>query len=236
MRVAVMSDIHGFSLAFDAVCQDMESLEPFDCVVVAGDLCEVGPDPAGVLERLRARPDWIVLRGNTDDDLVNAAGADESPFAMEEIGPEGIAWLTRLPLTHRLPTPDGTGADNESLLVVHANPHDLRRRLDPAASDQELREVIGDADFQTLAFGHVHISYRRELDGRELVDVSAVGNPKDGDLRSAYGIFTWDATSRHWISEIRRVAYPIDPTLAQIRSSRLPNPDRVARVLQRARY
>ncbi len=235
MRVAVMSDIHGFSLALDAVIADLEATGPYDLVIVAGDLCEVGPDPAGVVARLWARPRWIVLKGNTDDDIVMAAETSQEWFPGHQIGPEGVRWLSSLPLTHRV-QPPGEPAVSRSLLVAHANPHDLRGRLDPAASDAELREVLGGASFGTLAFGHVHISYQRELDGHELVDVSAVGNPKDGDLRCRYGVFTWEPTAGRWRSEIRRLPYPLDATLAQIRASDLPDPDKVARVLQRASY
>ena len=128
------------------------------------------------------------------------------------------------------------GHDGQSLLVVHANPHDLRGRLDPAASDRELQEVIGDESFAVLAFGHVHISYERELDGRLLVDVSAVGNPKDGDLRCKYGIFQREPGDVAWRATLRRLDYPLEATLRQIDASRLPNPDKVARILQRASY
>lgn len=235
MRFAIMSDIHGFSLALDTVIADLDQAGPFDAVVVAGDLCEVGPDPRGVLDRLRSRPEWIVLKGNTDDDLVTSALESEHGFAIDEIGGDGVEWLARLPFAHRIHPPGGR-ADDQSLLVVHANPHDLRDRLDPAASDAELREVIGNAVFDTIAFGHVHVPYQRELDGRHLVDVSAVGNPKDGDLRLAYAVFTWDETIQHWTADIRRLDYPLEATLDQIQSSGLEHPGKVARVLQKASY
>ncbi|HEV2528710.1 MAG TPA: metallophosphoesterase [Thermomicrobiales bacterium] len=235
MRVAVMSDIHGFSLALDAVTSDIERHGLFDAVVVAGDLCAVGPDPAGVIERLRARPDWVVLKGNTDDDIVQAATRREMWFPVAEIGREGAAFLEDLPLITRY-FPPGSVDDDQSLLVVHANPHDLTGRLDPESSDRELREVLGDARFDTIAFGHVHIAYQRELDGRKLVDVSAVGNPKDGSLRSAWGEFTWDTNTGYWTSTIHRTDYPLAETERQIRDSRLPSPDKVLQKLIRARY
>jgi 3',5'-cyclic AMP phosphodiesterase CpdA len=74
MRVAVLSDIHGFSFAFQTVLDDLEAQGPFEEVVVAGDLCEVGPAPADVLAMLQARP-FMVLTGNTDADIVEAARA-----------------------------------------------------------------------------------------------------------------------------------------------------------------
>ena len=72
MRIAVLSDIHGFSLALDVVRRDMEEQEPFDEVIVAGDLCVIGPDPQGVVDVVREQG-WITLQGNTDYDLVEAA-------------------------------------------------------------------------------------------------------------------------------------------------------------------
>ena len=235
MRVAAMSDIHGFSLALGTVIADIEATGPYDLVVVAGDLCEVGPDPARVLEQLRAHPDWVVLKGNTDDDLVAAALDGHAGFAASEIGREGVFWLAELPFSHRVMAPGHTDP-RHSLLVVHANPHDLRARLDPADSNEELEDVLGDSVFDTLAFGHVHISYQRQVGNRHLVDVSAVGNPKDGDLRCAYGAFEWSESARRWLAEVRRVDYPLQATLDQIQMSTLEHPDKVARLLQRATY
>lgn len=235
MRVAIMSDIHGFSLALDAVTADIEATGPYDLVVVAGDHCEVGPDPAGVLQRLQLHPEWIVLKGNTDDDLVVEALDGQADFAATEIGEEGVAWLANLPFSRRV-MPSALADAQQSLLVVHANPHDLRGRLDPSATDAELNDVLGDVVFGTIAFGHVHISFQRQLGDRHLVDVSAVGNSKDGDLRCAYGVFEWSGNDQRWLAEVRRIAYPPEATLEQIRSSALDHPDKVARVLQRATY
>lgn len=235
MRIVVMSDIHGFSLALDAVAGAIAALGPVDAVVVAGDLCEVGPDPAGVIDRLRTHPDWIVLKGNTDDDLVRASDDGENHWTLGQIGHDGVACLRSLPFQHQS-RPPGRPSDDDSLLVVHANPHDLRDRLPPDASDDEVRETIGGSRFGALAFGHVHIAYQRTLDGRLLTDVSAVGNPKDGDLRCAFGSFTWDEQTGRWESAIHRIAYPVEATMGQIGLSGMPGAERVAERLLRASY
>lgn len=238
MRVAVMSDIHGFDLALEAVLADHAEQGEFAETIVAGDLCEVGPAPGAVLDVLRSRP-FIVLTGNTDRDLVEAATAPrpgrETRYALDQIGDEGIAYLAGLPFARRV-TPPGGASPDDDLLAVHANPHDLDRKLHPAMSDRELRETIGETRAAAIAFGHVHIAYTRTLGSMLLADVSAVGNPKDRDLRAKYGVFTWNARSHIWNAEIRRVPYPLEATEAQMRAGGLPDAEGAIRKLNKASY
>jgi predicted phosphodiesterase len=237
MRVAVMSDIHGFDLALRTVIADLVRWEPLDQIVVAGDLCEVGPAPASVLAILWEKasdPRWTVLKGNTDRDI--AEGSREGmDFVVDQIGQEGVAYLASLPFSHRITPPGGRSPDDD-LLIVHANPHNLDDRLDPRWSDAELMEVIGGVRAKAIAFGHIHICYVREVNGILLVDVSAVGNPKDGDLRCAYGIIEWDADAKAWRAAIHRLEYPIEETEDQILSSELPRPEKVIKKLKKASY
>ncbi len=240
MRVAVMSDIHGFSLALETVIADLDRQGLLDAVIVAGDLCEVGPAPAEVLDMLRAKPEtWAVLQGNTDRDLVQAAragwGRGSVRFAPEQIGDRGVAYLADLPFSHRITPPGGTSPVDD-LLAVHANPRNLEEKLDPEMSDRELRETLGDARAAVIAFGHIHIAYTRRVGDTLLADVSAVGNPKDGDLRCKYGLLTWDPESGTWNVELHRLDYPLDATAAQIRASALPDPEKTLAKLLRASY
>jgi predicted phosphodiesterase len=235
MRIAVLSDIHGFSIALERVLADLDATGPYDEIVVAGDLCEVGPDPAGVLALLQSRDD-TVLMGNTDQDIVEGERGSESiAYAVDQIGREGVDYLANLPFSRRI-TPPGGASPSDDLLVVHANPHNLLDRFDPAMSDRELREVKGDTEAAAIAFGHIHICYVRRLAETLLVDVSAVGNPKDGDLRCKYGVLTWDEPAREWRAEIRKLDYPLNETAEQIMSSNLPNPERVLKKLKKASY
>lgn len=238
MRIAVMSDIHGFNLALDAVLADIAADEPFDEIIVAGDLVEGGPGPAEVIERLQAG-DLTVLRGNTDRDALLAVEERwddrEFQYVYDQIGDEGLVYLASLPFSRRITPPSGTSPDDD-LLVVHANPFDLERPLSPAMSDVELRAVVGETRAAVIAFGHVHIAYTRQLGDQLLVDVSAVGNPKDQDLRCKYGVFTWDDAERTWTAEIRRIDYPLEATLAQIEESTMPKRNKTRKKLLKASY
>jgi predicted phosphodiesterase len=238
MRVAVLSDIHGFSLALEVVRQDIQQQGPFDEIIVAGDLCVVGPDPQGVIDTLREEQ-WAVIRGNTDHDLVEAAewatDLEEFGFWVDALSDTAMDFLATLPFSRRIMPPGGSGPAHE-LLVVHANPYDLTQPLDPKLADRELREIIGDEQAGAIAFGHIHIAYIRHLGGTMLVDVSAVGNPKDGDLRCKYGILTWDSNTQRWTAEVRRLDYPLEATEAQIRASGIPKPEKVISKLRKASY
>lgn len=238
MRVAVMSDIHGFDLALSAVLADLEEAGPFDAVVAAGDLCEVGPGPREALEILQDH-EIVVLQGNTDRDIVEHArlgwGRGSAGWVARQIGTDGVEYLAGLPFDHRI-TPPGGASPADDLLVCHANPHNLDDRLAPEMSDREVREVLGGTQAAVVAFGHYHVCFTRTVDQTLLVDVSAVGNPKDGDLRCKYGVLTWDEGTRRWSAEIRKIPYPLEETAAQIRASSLPDPEKTLRKLLKASY
>jgi predicted phosphodiesterase len=236
MRIAVLSDIHGFDLAFERVIADLDATGPYDAVVVAGDLCEAGPRPDRVLELIRERG-YLAVQGNTDYDVVHGRAYDDPQiaYAREMIGRDGIEYLDRLPFELRF-TPPGGASPADDLLVVHANPHDQLRALDPALSDRELRTILDPVEASVIAFGHIHIAYIRELDDLLLVDVSAVGNPKDGDLRCKYGVLTWDAAASRWQAELRYLPYPLEETEEEMLASDMPRPKKAFKKLQRASY
>ncbi len=235
MKIAILSDIHGFSLAFDRVLEDIRTEPGVDTIVIAGDLCEVGPDPRGVLERVW-KMDAIVLQGNTDRDIANR-DRESAParFTMEQIGDDGMEYLRKLPFSWRA-TPPGIEGKTCDVLVVHANPFDQDRHIPPDAGANELRELVGDTEAAVIAFGHLHIAYLRPLDDMTLLDVSAVGNPKDGDLRSKWGLAEWSEQTGEWSVGLRYVDYPLAETEAQIRESGMPNPEKVIAKLRKASY
>jgi predicted phosphodiesterase len=231
-----MTDIHGFSLAFQTVLDDLEKQGPFDEVIVGGDLCEVGPAPAEALDMLRAR-DFTVLQGNTDADLVEEARKipHSDNYSIRQIGEDGIAYLDSLVFDRRITPPGGVSPDND-LLAFHANPHDLYGHFFPEMTDEQMKGLIGDTRAAVMAFGHYHVCFERQVNGMLLVDVSAVGNSRDGDLRCKYGIFTWDEGAKSWSVELCKLPYPLEETKEQILSSGLPNPQKTLKKLIKARY
>ncbi len=242
MRVALLSDIHGNLSALEAVLADMRQQGVFDATVVAGDLIWEGPRPSEVIDCLRAL-DAVVLQGNTDafpgrapdDPPENKEPASFSAhwlWTRNQLGPERINWLLGLPFSHRISPQPG-----HDLLVVHANPDDYERYIEPRMQDQDLDALLGPAeacDWQALAFGHLHVPFQRCWHDRLLVNVASVGLPRDRDQRAAYAIMTWGG--REWQAEHRRVMYELPVVVHEMRSCGLPRGNYLAERLVRASY
>lgn len=235
MKVAVISDIHGYSLALDRVLADIAAEPGIDRIIAAGDLAEGGPDPAGAVDRLR-QEGIPSVQGNTDRDLAaGVRGSAPARWVSNQLGAERLAWLGSLPFELRV-SPNGTADPTDDLLVVHANPRDMDRHMHPGFSEREALELIGGTTAAVIAFGHLHIAYQRLVETTQLIDVSAVGNPKDEDLRSKWGLITWDADAHTWSTELRYVEYPLEETVAQLKSTGYPNWQKAAKKLERASY
>ena len=66
MRVALLADIHGNSIALHNVLQDIQSIGGVDEYWFLGDFAAIGDDPLGVLEQIASLSRAHFIRGNTD--------------------------------------------------------------------------------------------------------------------------------------------------------------------------
>src|ERR687888_743168 len=83
MRLALISDIHGNDVAFEAVVADLERLEP-DILVSLGDVAQGGAEPAQTLERLRALGARTVM-GNSDAFLLEVPADSPEPVTERQL-------------------------------------------------------------------------------------------------------------------------------------------------------
>lgn len=238
MRVAVLSDIHGNLLALEAVLADLEAAGGADAVVIAGDLCLDGPQPRQTLQRLRALG-FPMVQGNTDRDLAldpaNTAESEQAAllaWARQELGEDGLAYLRQLPFEYRVQGPDA----EQAILIVHANPKNQDDPIRPFAPEAQIAPLLDavPSDVAVVAFGHLHLPFTREVGELLLADISSVGLPKDGDRRAGYGLITW--ADEGWSVEQRRVEYPVEEVVAQLRETAPPGADELIKTLLRARY
>jgi putative phosphoesterase len=214
MRIAIVSDVHGSLPALEAVLADLDEVRP-DAVVQGGDLALGGPHPVEVVDRVRELG-WPGVLGNTDVVLGDERSIPEQARAFvsqpaarsrEMLGPERVAWLTSRPLEW----------SGDGVAVVHAVPGDCWPIVPHDAPDDRLREVYGPLGVPVAVYGHIHHAYVRRLDGLTVVNSGSVSLPLDGDVRATY-VVVEDGRIEH-----RRIAYDVEPVIAELLKMDYPN-------------
>jgi putative phosphoesterase len=199
VAIGCITDIHGNTVALDAVLADAESVG-IDRWYVLGDLVAIGPDPVGVVDRLRVLPNATFVRGNTERYLCEGWDGHGMPWTRAQLGEDRMAWLASLPLHAR----DG------STLLVHASPgRDDGPGIDPRASDAQLRVLVRGCKAERVVVGHTHQRVDRVIDGVRLLNPGSVGQPVEADLCAGWLVLDGDHV------EHRRVAYDREAVIRQ---------------------
>lgn len=250
MLVAIFSDIHGNSIALDAVLRDIQARGGVDAYWVLGDLAGLGPDPIGALERVYALPNVTLTRGNTDRYLVsaerpmpNAEQVAQNPALIARFGQlmQSFAWTTgvlaftdwldklaALSLEHRVVLENGT-----RVLGVHAAPGtDDGEGIHPLQTQDQLRALLANANADLLFVGHTHWAMDVQVDTARIVNLGSVSNPFPPDLRAKYTILESDA--RGYRLEHCRVEYDRDAVIEQLARAHHAAAEHIARYLRGA--
>jgi diadenosine tetraphosphatase ApaH/serine/threonine PP2A family protein phosphatase len=225
----IVSDIHGNLEALEAVLADAEGR--YDRILCLGDLVGYGADPNAIVAWAWGNARAIV-RGNHDRvcvgldsaEFYNPAAQASAAWTRAELEPAQREYLERLP---RGPLP------YDGLDLVHGSPADEDEYL---VSLQQLPGLLPYLASQITFFGHTHIqggfliaargagflsthvTLGIEPDYYYLVNPGSVGQPRDGDPRAAYALYS---PEEHAV-EFRRVAYDVDRAAAKIRAAGLP--------------
>ena len=205
--------------------RDIETTGRVDGYVVLGDLAPIGPDPVGVLERLRALENARVVRGNGERYVVTGdrpswfeVGKSEAEIhsirlemANSFAWTQGYVtaagwfdWLATLPFESRFELPDRT-----RVLCVHGtHRRDDESSLTPSRTDDELRALVSDAEAELILAGHTHRTLDRSLGPRlRIVNPGSVSNPlpNGDDTRAGWALV--DALPDGYTVTRRRVDY-----------------------------
>ena len=176
MQILLVTDIHANLRALEAVFDRYSAADEIWCL---GDLVEYGPCPSECIALARERCRHVV-QGNHD---ASYASADETSqtnniWAKGRV-PADAAWLLDLPMSLTV-TVDGL-----SYFLVHASPQDpLRGSLWPDAEPAQFEEALDIAGTDRVLFGHSHMAFVNQIDGRLLVNAGTIGQPRDGDYRA----------------------------------------------------
>jgi diadenosine tetraphosphatase ApaH/serine/threonine PP2A family protein phosphatase len=235
LRYLIISDIHANLEALDAT---LAAAGSYDRALVLGDLVGYGADPNAVIDRVRALPDALLIRGNHDKvgagletvDGFNHLARFAIAWTTATLTPDNREWLAQLA--------QGPAIVDDEVEICHGTPFDEDVYV---FDDLDALRAIGTARRPLCLFGHTHVPavYRRapggELsaapmttasplevplrEGHYLINVGAVGQPRDGDSRAAFGFY--DTGSR--TITLARASYDIAGAQAKIISAGLPD-------------
>ncbi len=228
IRVAVVSDIHGNLPALRAVLDDVHRLHP-DMTICAGDLVVYGPFPNECVNLVRTRKittvagnrDWAVGRRQSAEAYAVPAGRDrDAETAVYEWTTRVVTEPNRLFLS-ALPRRLRLRLEKLELLLVHGTFRSAFEYLRPDDDPSVFTELAELSRADVVVGGHTHRPYRREVGETLFLNAGSVGWPKDG--RPDAGYLLIDVTGRDLRADFRRVAYPVEETIAAIHRFDLPD-------------
>lgn len=238
MRRAIISDIHGNLEALDAVLSDIETQE-VDEIYCLGDIVGYGPNPRECIDRVIEHC-RVTLLGNHDQgamfdpDGFNV-GAERAIFwtraqlespSDREGNERRWEFLGELPRAHKQPP----------YLFVHGSPRNpLSEYIFPEDiyDHRKLGRVFQLVDRYCFQ-GHTHVPgiftenfqffAPEEIDneyalgdGKLMINVGSVGQPRDGDPRACYVILEDEGPeSQSPRITYRRVPYDFETTIQKI--------------------
>jgi predicted phosphodiesterase len=202
-RVAALYDVHGNPPALEAALAAIGDEALF---VFGGDVAW-GPLPVEAVDRIRSL-EALAIRGNADRDLGDA-------WIEQQLGPEGLEWLTALPEQVEVEV-DGLGR----VLFCHGSPRSDEEMLLRTASDERLSEILKDVEADVVVCGHTHMQFDLKHGATRVVNAGSVGLP--------YG-----AAGAHWVElgpDVRHRNAPYDPS--PLRASEWPRADELIAVIE----
>ena len=234
MRYLIVSDIHA---NLEALESTLSAAGDCDAVLVLGDLVGYGADPNAVIERVRALPNATIIRGNHDKvgsgietvESFNHLARHAISWTATELTPEHRAWLAAMPA--------GPALIDDLVEICQGSPVDEDAYI---FDELDARRAVSVAKRPVCLYGHTHVPavfrfdgelsaagpprgprYRLTLDAnaKYLINCGAVGQPRDGDPRAAFGLFD---TTTSTIS-VMRVAYDVGTAQAKIIAAGLPD-------------
>ncbi|MBR5077650.1 MAG: metallophosphoesterase family protein [Victivallales bacterium] len=238
MKYAILGDIHGNLEAMEAVlaaCREL-GVDKYACI---GDVVGYNANPKECLDLLRGLGDNLVgvVKGNHDEYVSNGKetlgfnplAATAVEWTRRKLGPSDLQWLHELPYMLHCAVP-GFGR----FQLVHGtldNPSGWGYIFDRFSAETSFQYQT----FSLCFIGHTHVPLAFEKNDmtitggfyesvqfgqnrKYLINVGSVGQPRDGDWRAAFAVFS----PKEALVQLYRVEYDIATTQQKIIDAGLP--------------
>lgn len=215
MRIAVLADIHGNLVAFEAALKHIAQ-QGADQLILLGDIINGMPDSVGCWQLAKSL-NCPMLRGNHERYVAHFGTPLASPdWSMEKFQPlqwtvaqfaeRDIRQMEQLPGCLRLP-----GIDD--MVFVHASARDDHDTVGPFTSETTLESMFAGVREPWIIRGHNHIAQVRLWEDRRIVTSSSVGLPLDGNPSAQYLLL--DKTQTGWQVRHQSVHYDVERALCR---------------------
>ena len=238
MRKAIISDIHANLPALEAVLADVADQE-VTSIYCLGDVIGYGPSPRECLE-LSRKFDLNLLGNHEEAVLFDPVGFNARARAAVEWTKSQLS-RSDSPREENVALWDHLGSmkethSEEDVLFVHGSPRDPTREyvfINDIEDPEKMDSIFDAFDGHTCFVGHTHTagvftsdlnflyptaigSEFRVGDGKHIINVGSVGQPRDGDSRGSYVILDGEEVF------FRRIQYDIERTVALFEGTPLP--------------
>jgi predicted phosphodiesterase len=231
VRIGIFSDVHGNLEALEVVLNALEG-ENIDRIICVGDLVGYGPDPNRCIKKVLETAD-VTVAGNHDYAAIELTPLER----FNEYARDAIKWTrkvlnsTSLKLLKKLPLIES----DEGVTIVHASleaPDEWNYVL---SDDEAYRNLMAlTTQFCFVGHSHIPVAFIRdehfnvliqkadeimiEPTKMYLINVGSVGQPRDGDPRTVYGVLDIDVGK----FQLKRIQYPVEKVQKKMADAGLP--------------
>jgi putative phosphoesterase len=182
MRIAILSDIHANSYAFQAVLGDVRYHET-ELKLNAGDSIGYYLDPAIVVKMLQEQNFFsvlgnheVMLRDFLEDDTlakdIEARYGIGLGLCKVLLNSNELNYLVSLPDFLKIETPEG------NIYVYHGTPIGNKHYFYPDSTADSIKSVIP-SDCKWLILGNTHWPMIRHIGGTTIINPGSVGQPRN---------------------------------------------------------
>ena len=227
IKVAIISDIHGNSVALEEVLKDAKN-NNVDDFIFSGDLVNDLPFGNETLEIVKNTSDKV-LKGNKEQYLIEYEEEkysweniqfNNTRFMYNELTEENREYIKNLP--HSITVE----YDGVKLLVAHGSPKSVEELLNQW-NVELIQKYVDELDADCLIFGHTHEKmWYEEIKGKLVINAGCAGVSPYYVGKAEYVILTIENGKIENI-DLRLVDYDIEKVKQKIIESGILNEDKV---------
>ena len=236
MRVALISDIHGNLVSFDAVLEDIRQ-QHVNEIIFLGDIATLGPYPHEVVVRLKEL-DCPCIIGNHETYLFKPTlghkymrgtqwFTDTLTWCRAQLSPDDYKFIGTFE-----PIMKFSLAENVSLICYHGSPRSNIENIFATTPAKQVDEMLNGYHATIMAGGHTHIQMMRQHKGILIVNAGSVGMPFEEMPFNGPGpaVMPWAeyaiASAENGVAavELRRVMVDLKKVTQAALDSRMPEP------------